>query len=159
MASQSLALSLRRGWGMSVAALVVLICGAVTNVDAQVVPTNSILIELFSKEASQKCQVAKSFLEQLAIELPGVEIRTHDVIEDRNSRSRLWRLARQFGHQKAGVPSIYVVDRLFVGFENAETTGREIRQLLQIRAFVRPGCRHCEAAKRFLNEMCGAGRR
>ena len=115
---------------------------------------NTVVMELFVRGDSDQCQAAARFLADMQDRRTGVEVVMHDVKEDRDALVRLWKLAKQFGHEKAGVPSVFAADRWIVGFRDAQTTGRDLENLLQIHAYVRPGCRHCRDARIFLDDLC-----
>jgi hypothetical protein len=114
---------------------------------------NDVVIELFVRSGSEQCQQAEAFLRQLQRDRVGIAVHIHDVVEDRNARAQLWKLSRRFGYENAGVPSFFLADNLLLGFRDAQTTGRNITNLLQIRAFIRPGCRHCQAAQEFFGGL------
>ena len=119
----------------------------------QTAPTNPVVIEVFSRSDSEQSQRAAQFLGQLQASRAGIEVRNYDVNVNREALVRLWQLSKRFGYEKAGVPAIYVADRLLIGFRDAQTTGREIEQYLHVEAFLRPGCRHCRDARRFLDGL------
>ena len=119
---------------------------------SEVRPTNQVVVELFSRGDSDNCNKAKDFLEQLQ-KRPGIEIKIHDVIQDQQQLKRLWQLSKRFGFENAKVPTFYSCDQLKVGFDTAENSEAFFSELLTIKAYVRPGCKHCQAARQFLNEM------
>lgn len=110
-----------------------------------------IAIEAFLRKDSQQCQRTQEFLTTLQGRRNGIQVRNWDVAEDRAALTRLNDLTRRFGREKASVPSVYVADRLIVGFRDAVTSGREIEGYFDVRAFVRAGCRHCRAAREYLD--------
>lgn len=98
---------------------------------------NDVVIELFLRRDSEQCQRAQDFLMRLESNRAGIEVRVHDVIEDRDELARLWALSKRFGREKAGVPTVHLVKRLIVGFRDDQTTGRDIEDLL-VHQGVRP---------------------
>lgn len=140
----------RRKWGVRVgcllAALVILITETAT---AQSVETLG--IELYVRPDSTQCQQAEAFLADLAERRQGIAYRVIDVTKDKQGLARLWTLTKRFGRDEAKLPSIYMTDRLWVGF--GPQTGASLEAGLTIDAYVRPGCPHCRDAKRFLDRM------
>lgn len=120
---------------------------------AQAPDRETIRVELFVVSDSDQCRQAESYLDELQRDRVGLEIRVYDVRKDESALRRLWALARRFGHPKAGVPSFYLADALVVGFRDTQQSGRRVEDLLRIDAYMRPGCRHCQDAKRFLDDL------
>lgn len=132
------------------------ICFLSTSVFAQQQPAGEkqdVVIELFYRGDSDQSLRGKEFLEQLQARRPGLEIKAYDVLEDRAQLKRLWQLSKKFGHESGRAPTFYLCNNLLVGFRGAQTTGKQIEELLSIRAYIRPGCKHCKAGKAFLDKM------
>ena len=114
---------------------------------------NAVVIELFYRSDSDRSQSAKQFLEQLQQRRQGIEVNAHDVLKDRENLKRLWKLSRRYGRDQAALPSLHLCNNLMVGFRDAQNSGKQVESLLTIRAFVRPGCKHCQAGKEFLSDL------
>ena len=138
---------------MICAELALLAFAAPATADAQQAPPNQLVIELFVRPNSDQCQRAEEFLKDLSERRKGIEVKIHDVTTDREALARLWKLAKQFGKEKAELPSVYFCNSFKVGFRDAETTGKNIESYLTIRAFVRTDCPHCEDAKAYLRQF------
>lgn len=110
--------------------------------------TNNVVIELFYRGDSEQSQNAERFIQQLQ-QRPGIDARAYDVLQDREQLKRLWQLSKQFGYEKAGLPSFFLCNYFKVGFRDPA----EIERLLTIKAYIRPGCKHCKAGKEFLDQM------
>ena len=110
----------------------------------------NVVIELFMREDSEQCRRIAAYLKVLQASRTGVDVKSYDVIADRSALARLWQLSRDYHYEKAGVPAVYLADNLLMGFHRE--TPERIESLLRIRAYVRPGCRHCADAKRFLDQ-------
>lgn len=115
--------------------------------------TNPVVIELFYRSDSEQSRNAKKYLEEFRTSHSGIEIKTYDVLADKQQLARLWQLSKRFGRDKAGVPSFYFFDSLKVGFVSPETSGPQFEELFTIKAYIRPGCRHCQDGKLFLDAM------
>jgi glutaredoxin len=114
--------------------------------------TNDIVIELFMRGDSQQSEAALAYLDDLQQQREGIVVKSYDLLKDQAALRRLYDLARRFGRDKPNVPTIYLGDRMIVGFPDRATSGKQIEELLKVRVFVRPGCRHCHEAQQFLNE-------
>ena len=113
--------------------------------------SNAVVIELFYRSDSDQSQNAKQFLSDLSQRRPGIEVKAYDVLTDQQQLKRLWQLSKQFGYEQAKVPTFFLCNRLQIGFPNPQASGAEIEDLLTIKAYVRPGCKHCQAGKEFLD--------
>jgi glutaredoxin len=89
-------------------------------------------IEMFTREGCPYCAAALAFLEDLQRERPGLRIVRRDVQTDLAARDRLVGLAAQHGVEQLGVPAFYIRGHLIVGFGGAETTGAELKALLDL---------------------------
>jgi glutaredoxin len=87
-------------------------------------------IEMFTREGCPYCAAALRFLEELRRERPALRIQVRDVEEDPQALERLEVLARQHGVTHLGVPAFHLRGRLVIGFAGAETTGAELKALL-----------------------------
>jgi hypothetical protein len=87
-------------------------------------------IEMFTREGCPYCAAALAFLGDLQRERPALRIVVRDVQTDPAARDRFIDLAAQHGIEQLGVPAFYVRGRLLIGFGGAETTGVELKALL-----------------------------
>jgi len=87
-------------------------------------------VEVFTREGCPRCAAARAFLGRLEQERPGLRVRYLDVVRQREALERLAALSAERGGVP-GVPSFLVGNRLLVGFDREETTGRALRALIQ----------------------------
>jgi glutaredoxin len=87
-------------------------------------------IEVFVRAGCPHCEAAKVFLDRLRREQPSLQITIHDVAENAAARQRLAMLSAEHGIANSGVPTFLIGPDLIVGFLSADTTGAEIRSLL-----------------------------
>jgi glutaredoxin len=87
-------------------------------------------LEVFVRAGCPHCEAAKVFLDELRHERPSLRITIHDVAENPAALQRLATLAAEHGIANSGVPTFLIGPDLIVGFLSAETTGAEIRSLL-----------------------------
>jgi len=112
----------------SVVLLVVFLLFAVGQGHAQQAnDVDAVVIEAYVREGCPHCDAAKVFLAKLESEQPVLRVELIDVRRDAAGLTRLQELARTFGLLQIGVPTFHVDGYLIVGFENAETTGVQIR--------------------------------
>jgi glutaredoxin len=88
-------------------------------------------IEVFVRKGCPHCESAKVFLEKLKEEKPEIQILYHDVGQETQALTRLTRLAVKHGEKHLGVPTFYLRGELIVGFHSPETTGKQLRDLLE----------------------------
>ena len=87
-------------------------------------------LEVFVRAGCPHCEAAKIFLDELRRERPSLRIAIFDVAGDAAARQRLATLTAEHGITSSGVPTFLIGTELIVGFRSADTTGAEIRALL-----------------------------
>jgi glutaredoxin len=112
-----------------------------------------VVVELFYRGDSDQSLSALRFLNELSVRRPGIQVKAYDVLNDRNQLKRLWQLSKRFGYERAGAPTFYLCNSLKVGFQDKQKSGAQVESLLNIKAFIRQGCKHCEEGRRFLDAM------
>jgi glutaredoxin len=98
-----------------------------------------VVIELFGREGCPHCSAADDHLRELVRARAGVRLVRHDVVRDHAARGRLSELAARSNVAQTAVPAVYVRGRLFIGFDDAETTGKAIEAWLDGRATEQTG--------------------
>jgi glutaredoxin len=91
-------------------------------------------VEVFVRAGCPHCEAAKVFLDELRRERPSLRITIHDVAENAAALQRLATLTAEHGIASSGVPTFLIGPDLIVGFLSADTTGAEIRRLLDRRS-------------------------
>jgi len=87
-------------------------------------------LQVFVRPGCPYCENAKRFLPELQRTRPRLRTQIRDITEDRQALADLQNLADRFGLHPIGVPAFYLRGKLIVGFDSAETTGRELAALL-----------------------------
>ena len=87
-------------------------------------------LQVFVRPGCPYCENAKRFLAELQRSRPTVRIQIRDIATERQALADLQNLADRFGRRPIGVPAFYLRGKLLVGFDSAETTGRELAALL-----------------------------
>lgn len=90
----------------------------------------SVDLEVFTRAGCPRCAAAAPFLADLQRERPALHIRMYDIEEDPATFERLKELATTHGVQIVGVPAFYLRGELLIGYRSAETTGMQIKALL-----------------------------
>ena len=93
-------------------------------------PPPSEELQVFVRPGCPYCEAAKRFLPELQLRWPALRIHIRDITADRRALADLQNLADRFGLHPIGVPAFYLREKLIVGFDSAETTGRELAALL-----------------------------
>ncbi|HVX59075.1 MAG TPA: glutaredoxin domain-containing protein [Pirellulales bacterium] len=88
-------------------------------------------IHAFTREGCPHCRDAKAFLQQLQRRRPGIRVEIHDVMSEAGARDRLMQLSQQHHMPATGLPCFYACGRFMVGFQSAETTGRQLEGLFR----------------------------
>ena len=104
-------------------------------------------IEVFVRAGCPHCEAAKVFLDKLRRERPSLRITIHDVAENAAARQRLATLSAEHGIANGGVPTFLIGPDLIVGFLSADTTGVEIRSLLDRHSRGTPSYRTVESIR------------
>lgn len=86
-------------------------------------------IEAYVRAGCVHCERAKEFLTALKAEEPDLEIEYYEVTEDRAAAERFLKLMEEFSVERAAVPAFLINGKLIIGFNNAQTTGEQIRRL------------------------------
>lgn len=108
--------------------LLLLVTGSAAKAHADEPPPPN--VEVFVRAGCPHCEAAKVFLDELRRERPSLRIAIFDVAEDTAARQRLATLTAEHGITTSGVPTFLIGTELIVGFRSADTTGSEIRALL-----------------------------
>lgn len=91
----------------------------------------SLHVEVFVREGCPHCDAAKVFLKALQSEHPTLRVELIDVRRDAAGLQRLKELSHAAGVETVGVPTFHIAGNLVVGFESAESTGAQLRSLVE----------------------------
>jgi len=86
--------------------------------------------DVFTRAGCSRCVRAKAWLATVAAHYPGFAVSIRDLTQDAAARTLLAELVRNRGVAAASVPVFHVGDRLEVGFDRVETTGRRLEAIL-----------------------------
>lgn len=88
-------------------------------------------LEVFTRPGCHRCAAAKAWLPTIESRYPALQVVMLDVTADQATRKHLGDLVRRHRPAAASVPVFHVCDRLVVGFDRAETTGKRIEDVLE----------------------------
>ena len=120
----------RRRFARWLAWLVVSILGALAVAPAVADLAEAAVLEVFVRSDCPHCADAKVFLAQLARDRPGLQIIFRPVDQDPQARDDLMVRSRAAGVWPPGVPTFVFGKQVMVGFDDAEHTGRDLRELI-----------------------------
>lgn len=91
-------------------------------------------VEYFYRTGCPHCDRAARFLEQLQRDHSGISIISLDVFDENTGQPRFIEQINRFSIDRPGVPLMVMCDRFILGFDNARTTGEEIKTALGLSA-------------------------
>ncbi|HEY5791344.1 MAG TPA: thioredoxin family protein [Gammaproteobacteria bacterium] len=88
-------------------------------------------LHFFWSESCPHCRAARPFVRQLAAELPWLVVHDHRLDGDPEAVRRYVALAAALGQQARSVPAFLFCERMWVGYDDAATTGAALHAALQ----------------------------
>lgn len=76
------------------------------------------------------CKEAKPFIQQLPKKYAWLTLRSYDLVGNRTNQQRYIDMASKLGQQAKSVPAFIFCGQMMVGYDRAETTGRELENKL-----------------------------
>lgn len=95
-------------------------------------PNEVDLLFFYGKGCSQ-CSKAMTFLDDIALQYPSLNISEYEIYFDQNNRELFQNLAEAFGTEIEGVPTIFINNKVVVGFSDIllESLEQEIQRCLE----------------------------
>lgn len=87
-------------------------------------------LEIFSRTGCPHCANAYTYLEKLKAEYPQIVVVAHDIHSDPENMQRFVEFNHRFKIEQPGVPSFLICDHYLIGFDDGETSGAIIKQML-----------------------------
>jgi cytochrome c biogenesis protein CcdA/glutaredoxin len=118
--------------------LSVIIFGALfpANINAQNDSTeqNDVHLHMFYGQGCPHCANLKLFLDNIKDKYPSLIIHEHEVYQDQQERELFERMSADFNKPIQGVPTVFIDDKVIVGFSNTigESIEEEIKRCLEI---------------------------
>lgn len=92
---------------------------------------HTVQIHLFYGEGCPHCEKEKEFLQSIKEEYPQIEIYEYEVYYNRDNQTLFTQVIDYFDIDIAGVPILVIGDQYIVGYNNAETTGEQIKEEIE----------------------------
>jgi len=108
------------------------VCTSVLAVDNQNNDKQIVNLHVFYGKGCSHCGKALDFLKMMDRKYPSLEVKKHEVYFDTQERNLFGQMATGFGTSIEGVPTIFINNKVIVGFSNtiAESVEQEIQQCL-----------------------------
>jgi thiol-disulfide isomerase/thioredoxin len=120
--------------------------------------TDTIELHFFWSKGCPHCQDARPVVEQLALEYEWLRLDSRMLDESPQNVALYVTMAEAMGEKAQSVPAFFFCDVMLVGFGSAETTGEELRRLLQqCRAGQRPSSRVTTTELPFIGDPLTSG--
>ncbi|KAA5547075.1 hypothetical protein FYK55_01255 [Roseiconus nitratireducens] len=115
--------------------------------------TGIIRMDVYVRGDRDSAAQVQQFVDQLADRRPGLEIRVHDLLKERERTADLYRIAKRAGRDKPVLPAFHCCDRTYFGFVDPATSGPQIEQLYTATIYARTTCSRCQKLKAFLPQL------
>ena len=93
-------------------------------------PTNDVTLYYFWSRHCPHCKVAKPFVNQLPQTYPWLTLHSYDLVDSRVNQKRFLLIAQQLEQPASSVPAFIFCGQMMVGYDQAETTGKELEEKL-----------------------------
>jgi len=117
-------------------AVLIVMAFSTVNVNAQEIADvqYDVHLHLFYGQGCPHCANLKLFLDGIKDKYPTLIIHEHEVYQNQNERELFEKMTENFNTQIEGVPTVFVDDKVIVGFSNAigESLEREIQTCVKI---------------------------
>jgi thiol-disulfide isomerase/thioredoxin len=98
--------------------------------DSAVEQSAPITLHYFWSRYCPHCKEAKPFIENLVQKYNWLELHSYDLVDNRVNQQRFLAMAEQLGQTANSVPAFIFCQQMQVGYDRAETTGRELEEKL-----------------------------
>ncbi|MFN9720513.1 MAG: hypothetical protein ACK58L_17580 [Planctomycetota bacterium] len=88
-------------------------------------------LEVFVRTGCSRCAAAKEWLPSFAKKYPGLKLVYRDIAVDASQAARLSKIVERHRTAAASVPVFHVCDSLIIGFQDAQSTGEQLRNRLK----------------------------
>lgn len=95
---------------------------------------NDVHLYMFYGQGCLHCGTLKLFLNDMKEIYPSLKIYEHEVYQDNEGRELFERMSKDFNVSIEGVPTVFIDDKVIIGFSNAigDSIEREIKRCLEI---------------------------
>lgn len=116
-------------------------------------PVRSVLVEVYFRTADKELDAAVNAIEKLRADRGGITVVLRDTKREPQSQKRLDAILRHYRVASTSTTVVYGCDRVIVDFSKGNDWHSQLREMFTLEVFVRTGCSHCAAAKRWLPEF------
>ncbi len=92
--------------------------------------TNGVTLHYFWSHYCPHCKDAKPFIESLSKKYHWLTLHSYDLVGNRANQKRYLQMAEQLSEQANSIPAFIFCGQMIVGYDRAETTGRELEEKL-----------------------------
>lgn len=142
-----------RALAVSIPTLLVAFWSPTSNVAADDGSVGVVQLEVFVRGDKSSADQVASYVADLKRRVPGLQILTRDVLQERSHLKRLYELSQKAGRPKWVVPAFHCCDRMYFGFQGPATSGPAIEELFTADVYTRHTCSRCSDAKVFLEGL------
>ncbi len=95
---------------------------------------NTVHLHMFYGQGCPHCSKLRLFLDEMENNYPTLKVYEHEVYQDDDGRALFERMSEDFNTAIEGVPTVFVDDKVIVGFSNTigESIEKEIQRCLEI---------------------------
>lgn len=87
-------------------------------------------VHVYTRDTCPRCKKAKAYFSRLQAEWPALRVQIYEITQDASARQRWQDAARR--HQRVpGLPTILFANRILIGYQGDETSGKQIEQLIR----------------------------
>lgn len=98
--------------------------------DAQGVSNQTVYISFFHGEGCPHCAKAATFLEKMSNEYNNLDFKAFEIYNNPSNAKLLGAVTKKLGISVSGVPVIFIGDEYVYGYLNDETTGAQIKSII-----------------------------
>ncbi|MDF1584588.1 MAG: hypothetical protein RQ733_08930 [Methyloprofundus sp.] len=103
---------------------------AVTHSQSIQQPAKEVTLYYFWSRHCPHCKIAKPFVNKLSETYPWLNLHSYDLVDSRVNQKRFLLMAQQLGQPANSVPAFIFCGQMMVGYDRAETTGKELAEKL-----------------------------
>lgn len=113
----------------------------------------SVLIEIYYRNGDRNKDAVIAAVEELKAVRGGITVVLRDTEREPKNQQRLDAILRHYKVDPKSSPVAYGCDGVVCDFSKASVWRSQLREMLTMEVFVRTGCSHCAAAKRWLPQF------
>ncbi|RLA23838.1 MAG: hypothetical protein DRQ62_05745 [Gammaproteobacteria bacterium] len=92
--------------------------------------SNDVSLSFFWSQYCPHCKDAKPFINKLIKMYPWLTLHSYDLVDNRANQKRYLLMAKQLQQPANSVPAFIFCNQMMVGYDRAETTGKELEEKL-----------------------------